>query len=764
MFRVLRFLANAKLSGRGRSIDCDVSERAYWRRAILHWLMKPHRFNSLTRDLYSISSDFSNEPGSFLLKKDDLFCVLNDRGNIAGPQYAGLYYKDTRFLSSYCLTVNELLPDLVEASVAHDNAALKLRLSCRLPGVPGPSCTLFIDRTIYLSGKALCQRIDLHCDSPETVAIMLEHTLDCDFSDIFEVRANNADTKQRHLEVRPNEEGMSYHYRGQDAVQRTAVVQLEPSPACMSANAATVDVHLPPGQTVSTYLRVSCEPVADEIGPAVMCAGLNDLRRQCHEKRENAVRVKTQSNGFNAWLTHALEDLYMLATTTDSGPVPYAGLPWFSAPFGRDSIITALQTLWMDPSIARGVLGFLANTQARIVSPEHDAEPGKILHEARQGELSNIGKVPFRRYYGSADATPLFVFLAGEYFRRTGDRRFVSDIWPAIDQALRWIDCYGDIDGDGFVEYQRKTERGLGNQGWKDSVDSVFHADGSLAQGPIALCEVQAYVYGAKRAAAEIAASLGHAGTARQLADEAGTLQSIFDDRFWSDELNFYALALDGDNRQCTVRTSNAGHLLLTGIARTERVQPVADTLCGPGFFSGWGIRTVAESEARFDPLSYHNGSVWPHDTSLIAMGIARYGLKQQVDTLFSAMFEASANFDRQRLPELFSGAVRGNGGPAPFPHACAPQAWCAGVPCAFLGAILGIGFDALQRRVTFRNSRLPSFLHAVSLCGLGIGDATADVTVRAAHDGVEISFDDVRGDIEFTTTDDPGVRISGLA
>lgn len=720
----------------------------------------------MIRDTYSILAEIGDSPCSRFLKTDNLFCVLADSGNIAGPGHAGLYYKDTRFVSSYDLKVNGKPPTLLKASIADDNTALRVQLSFDLLAPSGSTSGIVIHRTIYLSKTALRERIDIESGSAETINVLLEHTVDADFSDIFEVRQNATRDRSDAMSSERSSRSLSFHYAGRDAIQRRTRVEFDPAPQSTSLTGAKHLLSIPPGESTTLYVNIGCEIDEVRASAPAFSTGLDDLQRERRCMRENAIRVSTGNDQFNAWLTRSLADIDMLTTATATGPYPFAGLPWFSAPFGRDGIITALQTLWMDPSIARGVLKYLAKTQAKNLSPEHDAEPGKILHEARMGEMANTGEVPFSRNYGSVDSTPLFVILAGEYFQRTRDQECVADIWPCIERALRWIDQYGDADGDGFVEYQRMTDRGLNNQGWKDSVDSVFHADGSLADGPIALCEVQGYVFSAKCHAARMAKSLGHDKTASKLSADAQSLQARFEDKYWSEDLGTYVLALDRDKRQCAVRSSNAGHLLYAGIARPKRAKAVADMLCGRSFFSGWGIRTVANSEARFDPLSYHNGSVWPHDTSFIAVGLARYGFTEKVDAIFQGMLDASSFFESYRLPELFSGQRReaAGVGPVRFPHACAPQAWSAGAPIALLGAMLGIDYDAHQQRITFRQTRLPPFLDSVRLRGLRLGTATADVTLHRKGDAVEIVIDNKQGEVELATLDSCGEQVSVLS
>jgi glycogen debranching enzyme len=507
---------------------------------------------------------------------------------------------------------------------------------------------------------------------------------------------------------------------------------------------------LPPRTPVALDVAIRCERERRPAAPRSFADAESAAGRALEGARAEYAVFESSSERFNQWVRRSAADLRMLVSMTPYGPYPYAGVPWFSTPFGRDGIITALQTLWVNPRIARGVLEYLAATQADEFNEAQDAEPGKILHETRASEMARLGEVPFARYYGSVDATPLFVILAGAYWNRSGDRAFLERIWPHITRALAWIDEYGDRDDDGFVEYARRSAAGLVHQGWKDSTDSIFHADGALAAPPIALCEVQAYVYDARVRAAAMADELGEHHRADALRLAAERLRQAFESRFWLEEEATYALALDGRKQPCRVRSSNAGHCLFGGIASAARARRVAEQLIAPEMFSGWGIRTISSVEERYNPMSYHNGSVWPHDTGLVASGFSRYGFDDLAPLPFSALFDASSTMDGHRLPELFCGFHRRAGeGPTLYPVACSPQAWSSGVVFGLLQAALRLSSDVAARRLSIDRATLPPFLTSLRLLNLDLSFGTVDLLFERHPLDVSVTVLRKNGDFE---------------
>ena len=697
---------------------------------------------------YISASASLSQLGIQALKQSDTFAIFNPYGDILSLKESpeGLFHNDTRHLSRLELTLNGAAPLLLSSNIHDDNAILSVDLTN--PDLFDGARMILAKYAIHiLRSKFLWQgvcyeRIAIRNFSENTERVRLRLAFEADFADLFEVRGHSRAARGTQRAERRADDTAVLLYEGLDGVARETELRFDPAPDILTHEFAQFEFEIEPEERHTQFVTVNCTGAeAAEPPRRRFFTCIREARRDQRSTVRNAATVETSNTVFNELLCRSFSDLGMLLSKTEQGLYPYAGIPWFSAPFGRDGIITALQMLWVDPTIAKGVLRYLAATQATELNTAADAEPGKILHEARNGEMARLGEVPFRRYYGSVDATPLFVLLAGLYFERTGDVATVTALWPNIEAALNWMDGLGDRDGDGFVEYHRQTADGLVNQGWKDSHDSVFHADGQTAVGPIALCEVQGYVYAAKRVAASMARSIGKVTTAATLDGQASHLREIFDAQFWCDEISTYALALDGEKRPCRVRTSNAGHVLFAGLASPEKAARVARVLTSRDGFSGWGVRTLARSEPRYNPMSYHNGSVWPHDNAIIALGLARYGMKDEVLQILRGMFEASSYFPQRRLPELFCGFVRRrHKGPTNYPVACAPQAWASATPFAMLQACLGLEFDYQADKIIFNTPRLPEFLDEVRIRGLTLGDSRVDVLLRRHNNDVAVN------------------------
>jgi glycogen debranching enzyme len=682
------------------------------------------------------------------LKHGDTFGLFDHNGDaLSGPgSPEGIFHRDTRYLSHLYLTVDGARPILLSSTLRDDNATLTCDLTN--PDLYDAQGRLVLGhdlihlrRSRFLWNGACYERLAVRnfSDRPQRISIGID--FDADFADLFEVRGTHRERRGERHQPDLRADRVILGYTGLDRVRRTTTLVFDPVPTRLSGQSALYTLELAPKEMRSLFLQVSCGTEA--AGSETRCrffTAMREARRALRASSSRATSITTSNEIFNEAVRRSVSDLYMLLTDKPEGPYPYAGIPWFSTVFGRDALITALETLWLDPAIARGVLGHLAAQQAAALDPVADAEPGKILHEARHGEMALLGEVPFRHYYGSVDSTPLFVMLAGEYLRRTDDVTTVRRLWPNIEAALDWIEEHGDRDGDGFVEYGRRTVEGLINQGWKDSHDSVFHADGTLARGPIALAEVQAYVYGAWTAAADIADRMDLHDRATIFRKRAEALRAAFDATFFDEELGTYVLALDGDKRPCRVRASNAGHALLSGIAYEERARSVVATLMSASSFCGWGVRTLASTEARYNPMSYHNGSVWPHDNALIAVGFARYGFHREAARIFEGLFDACTYIDLRRLPELFCGFARQHTrGPTFYPVACSPQAWAAAAPLSMLRSCLGLRFDPARGEVIFDEPVLPRFLDEVTLRNLHSGEGVVDVTLRRSNAHVTV-------------------------
>ncbi|WP_424140535.1 glycogen debranching N-terminal domain-containing protein [Roseomonas chloroacetimidivorans] len=680
----------------------------------------------------------------FVLKQGDTFLVADALGDV-GASDDGLFHNDTRILSQLRLEIAGRAPWHLGTAVSHDNVFFTANLTnAPLPplgGAPIPEGVVHIERKRLLWSDRIFERLRFTNYGSDTAILPVSIGFGADYRDMFEIRGEPRAAHGRLLPPKLGEAHVLLHYLGLDGVHRTTSVAFSETPLRLMPDSADFLVKVPEAGTTELYIEIGC---GEEARPGRMRfrAAAAAARSRARRKRLRSARLITPNRLFNAWIDRSQADLALLTTELPTGPYPYAGIPWFSTPFGRDAVITALQTLWLNPALARGVLAFLARNQAHETSRFRDSAPGKIIHETRKGEMTALQEVPFGKYYGGVDTTPLFVVLAGAYADRTGDIAFIEELWPALVAALEWVEGAVASNRDGFLEYARGAETGLANQGWKDSADSVFHADGRFPDGPIALVEVQGYVFAAFLAMADLAQRLGKMQAAQDWSRRADELRSAVEQRFWMEPEGFYGLALDGRGELCRVLASNAGHLLFTGLPAPERAARVAARLMSGRFNSGWGIRTLASGQARFNPMSYHNGSVWPHDTAFCAAGLARYGAREEAVRLLDQMFETAVQFD-MRLPELFCGFPRSPGEPPiPYPVACLPQAWAAGSLFMLLQACLGLKVDGWRGEIQIDRPRLPSGVNRLSLRRLVVGQEQVDLTFERMGERV-VAFAD---------------------
>lgn len=656
------------------------------------------------------------------LKAAHSFLVSDARGDILGGA-EGLFRCDTRVLSHWILEIDGARPSLLSGAVSHDNVLFTADLTNDpLPAMTGsaaPAGVIHVQRTRLLWDDRLFEQITFHnfddCDLNLPVCLRFQ----ADFRDIFEVRGMRREHRGSLQAPEILEDSVQLSYRGLDNVYRRTVIAFSQAPDALDAASATFLLRLPRTSAAVLYVEVgdrATHPTRDRYRRAAAAA-----RSTMRERRHRGACLRSNARLFNAWLDRSRADIALLVADLLTGPYPYAGIPWFSTPFGRDGLITALQTLWTDPSLARGVLRYLASRQATESSTFRDSAPGKIMHETRSGEMAALGEVPFGIYYGGVDSTPLFVMLAGAYAERTHDMATIGQLWPALVAAMEWIDASCDGDRHGFLTYARGCEGGLVNQGWKDSNDSVFHADGRIPRGPIALVEVQGYVFAARRAMARLAERKGMDERATGWRMRSNAIRHAVEERFWDEHLHNYAIARDGDDKLCRVRASNVGHLLFTGLPRRQRAGHVIRQLRSAAFDSGWGVRTLAHEQARFNPMSYHDGSVWPHDVAMSAAGMAHYGERDDVVRLVGETFAAATYFG-MRLPELFCGFPRRVGEPpVAYPVACLPQAWAAGSMFMLMQACLGVSIDGRRGLIHVRQPRLPEGIDRLTVHGLEV-------------------------------------------
>lgn len=672
-----------------------------------------------------------------MLKQQDSFLICDASGDIIpiGDGSSGFYLGATRHLSLLELSVCRMRPLVLKSEINRDN--LMLTVDAMNPdfrddtGVFLPRGTVHLHRSRFLWHASLFESVRLSNFGKKPVQVTLMYRFGADFKDMFEIRGVPRKARGEMAATVRGQDRIQLAYTGLDNRRRITELSFSLTPSTVTDDAVSFPMELIPGKRCALHFEARTEDSPPSSGSVrrAFFSGYRGLKSTATAMHQSESRIESSNPRFGSWLDRSRSDLHLMLTPTPHGYYPYAGIPWFNTVFGRDGILTALQSLWFNPGIARGVLSYLAANQATEEQPLFDAQPGKILHEVRTGEMVALREVPFEKYYGSIDSTPLFVILAGAYLERTGDTEFILSIWKNVRSALDWIDKHGDLDGDGLYEYEKRSPNGLTNQGWKDSHDCISYANGELAKSPIALCEVQGYVYEAKRKAADMARVAGENELSRRLIAEADALQQRFEKHFWWEEEGTYYMALDGDKRPCKILSSNPGHCLFTGIIGEDRAPLVAKSLMSERLFSGWGIRTLANVEQRYNPMSYHNGSVWPHDTSIAAEGLARYGFKDEALRLTESLFDASMAVDLQRLPELFCGFSRRRAeGPTLYPVACSPQAWASGCAFLMLKACLGLTIRARENRVIFHRPVLPESVETLQLRNMRVGHSEVDL------------------------------------
>lgn len=697
-----------------------------------------------TKDFH-ISPDAVNiDERNQVLNHFNTFGLFDRFGNISpsGKKVQGIYHDGTRFISKLLLTINGVKPVLLSGAVKEDNEMLSTDLTNPfLEDCQVIENTLHISRTQFIHNKVFYEQISCVHYGEQACTFDIAIAFDGDFKDIFEIRGINRQVTPNEVESGSGENKIMLKYLGLDNVQRESEITVTShAPVYVIGKVVHCKLVMQPKQKADITYNIFFKTGEEKISDIKYDLAKESIAEDLAKTRRLFGHIYTSNSQFNHWLNRSRADLLSLLTLTDHGHYPYAGVPWYNTAFGRDGIITAMEILWIAPAVSRDVLTFLAKKQATELIPEKDAEPGKILHEMRSGEMANTGEIPFREYYGTIDATPLFVMLAGMYYERTADLETIRNIWPNIKAALLWIEKYGDLDGDGFVEYKHKAKNGLTNQGWKDSYDSVMYQTGSLAEPPIALCEVQGYVYAAKKHASSLAAVLNEHDLAAKLNEEAEAFKIRFNERFWDDTLNCYVLALDGEKKPCRVVSSNAGHCLFTRIATEERARKLADIMLSPAMFTGWGIRTLSTEEKRYNPMSYHNGSVWPHDNALIAYGLSLYGFQDHALKIMQGMFDAGLFIELQRLPELFCGFERRRGeGPTDYPVACSPQAWSVAAVFMMLQACFRINVNAVTKTIHFDKPVLPPYLDHVYISNLPTGEKFCNLNLARMQ--FDVSF-----------------------
>jgi glycogen debranching enzyme len=704
-------------------------------------------------DYYVLASSLASRRSNQVLANGQSFAVFEAAGDIIdSPLEAfGFFSSDTRHLSRFEMQIAGATPYFLNSYLSDDRAQFRATLTNPDLGKrqsPGwlPRNSIRVDRGWVLDGDALYHQLSMR-NYGAAVEIEIDFFYGVDFADVFEVRGLRRARRGQMLD--PSVEGnrVELRYRGLDNVTRSTELLFDCAPRHIEAQRAVFLQRLEPGEKRKLECRITAGGKSQP-NSARATDGARNFRAAVEERQSDLSRfrsgwasISASDSEFESMIRRSVVDLTSIVTHADGGGAfIMAGVPWFATLFGRDSIITALSILPFHPEIATRTLRTLAKLQGDTISEARDEQPGKIVHEIRSGEMAATGEVPFGRYYGSVDSTPLFLWLYGRCVESTGDLALANELWPNVERAIEWIERWGDRDGDGYVKYMRETPRGLDNQGWKDSADAIFHHDGKLARAPIALAEVQGYVYASCMSVASVAALLGHGQVAARLLTRAAALKQSFERDFWLDPEGMIALALDADGRPCRVMASNGAHCLATGLIEGERATAMCRRLLADDMYSGWGIRTLSRNEQRYNPMSYHNGSVWPHDNAMAALGLARAGDHSGVVKVLDGLFDACGQLNTSSLPELFCGFGREAGlGPVPYPVACYPQAWSAASIFMILQAMLGMRVLGFERRVVFDTHVIPSWLDWLSIDGLKVGDGHVSFVLRHSPNGAAI-------------------------
>jgi glycogen debranching enzyme len=683
------------------------------------------------------------------------FSATNVSGDIypAGSPDVGFFHDDTRFLSHLELRIGGhrtvVLSSATEktffAQIELTTGTITLRDSFDLP-----ENTVHIRREQLLASEIFFDRMSFENFNLTPVDFTVEVSFDADFVDVFQVRGVARQQHGQYYQPVVDEHGIAFYYRGLDGIMRETLVKLSPRPAEIQDRVARWELRLEPLKRVE--LEISVTPFVEGRASRAL---VYDAPHQLRQRRANFARWENSSTSFHTGndvldtlLQTGVGDFHALQIPDGEQRIIAAGIPWFATIFGRDSIIAAYQSLSLNSQLAVDTLRVLARYQGKEYNDWRDEEPGKILHEYRTGEMTQDGEMPFGPYYGSIDATPLFLILLSETFNWTADEQLVEELLPNAYAALEWIDKYGDLDGDGFVEYLRRSPKGLINQGWKDSWDANMHRDGTVAKPPIALCEVQGYVYDAKFRMSSLLRTFGDVKTADRLKREAADLAHRFDRAYWVPSRGFYAMALDADKKPLEVISSNPGHLLFTRIISKDRARIVANRMMREDMFSGWGWRTMSQEERVYNPLSYHRGSVWPHDNSIVAHGMAINDMREGALAILTSLYQAASKFRDYRLPELFCGVQRREyDEPVHYPVSCSPQAWASGAMFLILSSVLGMHPSAPRKELNIINPQLPEWLDHLRIRNLRIGRSRVGLDFSRRGDRTFCNVVDVEGE-----------------